>query len=213
MLPGTKHARNPSVSVNLRDVGAGAGHKANLREGVMFRASQILRRARLALTFAFQLCICHSDRQLCSAHTGRLLVAAPNSPSATTGRGLQRSERLFDSAARISHGSQVTGCALSTLLTCMPSAVTRMPAALQRGRDAAVRRAHHPGLAAHGPPVQAGRGEQARGPPAPHRHRAEQGPAPPVTRGGTDSTSACLQCPCASWGHNGILLRRCAAAS
>ncbi len=46
MLPDSKHARNPSVSVNLRDVGAGAGHKANLREGSMFRASQILRRAQ-----------------------------------------------------------------------------------------------------------------------------------------------------------------------
>ena len=43
--PGAGHRRTPSVSVNLRDVGAGAGHKANLKEGAMFRASQILRRA------------------------------------------------------------------------------------------------------------------------------------------------------------------------
>ncbi|KAK9841869.1 hypothetical protein WJX81_008362 [Elliptochloris bilobata] len=38
----TKHKRTPSASVNLRDVGAGAGHKANLKEGALFRASQIL---------------------------------------------------------------------------------------------------------------------------------------------------------------------------
>lgn len=48
-LPATKHKRGPSESVNLRDVGAGAGAKANLRDGVMFRASQILRRADLLL--------------------------------------------------------------------------------------------------------------------------------------------------------------------
>lgn len=46
-LPATKHKRGPSESVNLRDVGAGAGAKANLRECVMFRASQILRWADL----------------------------------------------------------------------------------------------------------------------------------------------------------------------
>ena len=45
--PGAGHRRMPSVSVNLRDVGAGAGAKANLKEGAMFRASQILRRATL----------------------------------------------------------------------------------------------------------------------------------------------------------------------
>lgn len=45
--PGARHRRTPSVSVNLRDVGAGAGAKANLKEGAMFRASQILRRATL----------------------------------------------------------------------------------------------------------------------------------------------------------------------
>ncbi len=46
-LPATKHKRGPSESVNLRDVGAGAGAKTHLRDRVMFRASQILRWADL----------------------------------------------------------------------------------------------------------------------------------------------------------------------
>jgi hypothetical protein len=94
VLPGTKSARNPSVSVNLRDVGAGAGHKANLREGVMFRASQILRRAPLAQTApAFQLHVCaaRSAPVLSRFQVFCLLLgSAVHSPSFTASRGLQR---------------------------------------------------------------------------------------------------------------------------